>query len=51
MATIMRTIIEARINRLTEKRDEAIKRKDYDRAWVLNMAIDNAINRLITYSY
>lgn len=51
MASIMRTIIEARIGRLTDKRNEAFRNKDYDRVWVLNMKIDNAINRLITYSY
>jgi hypothetical protein len=51
MATILRSIIETRINRLTEKRDAALKNKDYNQVWVLNMKIDNAINRLFTYSY
>lgn len=51
MIYIIRLIIEDRIDRLTQKRDEALQRKDYDRAWKLNMKIDNNINRLIRCSY
>ena len=51
MAYIFCSIIEARINRFIEKRDKALRNKNYDRVWVLNMKIDNAINRMSTYSY
>lgn len=51
MAFIARTIIEARIDNLTKKRDEALQKKDYDRVWILNMNIDKNVNRLISFSY
>ena len=51
MAYIARAIIEAKIDKLTQKRDAAIRNKNYDRAWKLNMEIDANINRLISFSY
>ena len=51
MLFIMRTIIEAKIDNLIRKRDEAIRNKDYDRAWVLNMKIDKYVTRMINVSY
>ncbi len=49
MAYIVSSIIEARINNLIVKRDDAIRRRDYERAWMLNMSIDRNINRLIAF--
>lgn len=51
MAFIACTIIENKINNLMRKRDVALKHKDYDRVWKLNMEIDNCVNRLTTWSY
>ena len=51
MMYIARLIIEDRIDRLTKKRDDALQRKDYDRAWKLNMKIENNITRMINCSY
>lgn len=51
MMYIVRLFIEARIDKLITKRDEALQKKDYDRAWKLNMKIDNNINKLIRCSY
>lgn len=51
MAAIARAIIEARIDKLIMKRDEAIHNKDYGQAWILSMKIDNNINKLISFSY
>ena len=51
MAIIAQAIIEAKIGRLTRKRDEALKRKDYDQVWILNMSIDKNINRLVSFCY
>lgn len=51
MAYIAEVIIGARIRSLTERRDEALRRKDYDRVWELNMKIDRNINRLVRNSY
>lgn len=48
---IAREIIEARINSLIKKRDAAVKCRDYDRAWKLNMAIDRNIYRLSGLTY
>lgn len=49
MAYIVSSIIEARINSLIRERDQAIRDKDYDRAWRMNMKISNNISRLIAY--
>lgn len=51
MAYIACAILEAKIGRLTQKRDEALKSKNYDRAWKLNMEIDKNINRLTSFCY
>lgn len=51
MFYIARLIIEDRIERLTQKRDDAIQRKDYDKAWKLNMKIDKNVTRMINCSY
>lgn len=51
MMYIVRLIIEDRIDNLIKKRDDAIRREDYDRAWKLNMKIDKNVNRLIRCSY
>ena len=51
MAIIAQMITEAKINNLIRKRDIAIQNKDYDKVWVLNMQIDNHMNRLVTLSY
>lgn len=51
MIYIIRLIIEDRIYVLTQKRDEARQRKDYDRVWKLNMKIDKNKNRLMRCSY
>lgn len=51
MLSIMSIIIEARIHDLIRKRDEAIQKKDYERAWILNLKIDKNVSRLINCSY
>lgn len=51
MAFIAETIIGAQISNLIKRRDDAIRRKDYDRVWMLNMRIDKSINRLVRNSY
>lgn len=51
MAFIAREIIQARIERLVEKRDEAIQKKNYKKAWEMNMKIDKNMNRLVSFSY
>lgn len=51
MATVVQSIFEARIERLTLKRDEAIRRRDYHTAWLMNMKIDKNINRLAAFNY
>lgn len=51
MAFIAREIIQSRIERLVEKRDNAIKNKDYKKVWQLNMKIDKNMNRLVSFSY
>lgn len=51
MAFIAQAIIEAKIEKLTKKRDEALQRKEYDRVWMLNMSIDKNVNRLVTFCY
>lgn len=47
---IARDIIEARTRSLIKKRDDAIRNKDYDKAWVLNMAIDKNVSRVTSLS-
>lgn len=51
MFIIARAIIEARIDRLIQKRDDAIRNGDYDRAWVLRMEIDKYVTRMVNVSY
>ena len=51
MGVIARAIIEAKIERLRVKRDAAIQKEDYDRAWILNLEIDKNISKMISYSY
>lgn len=51
MIFILQTITESRIRRLIDKRDIAIRNKDYDQAWLYNLKIDKNINRLTTLSY
>jgi len=48
---IARELTEARINSLIRKRDTAIRNKDYDRVWKINMAIDRNIYRLSGLTY
>ncbi len=47
---IGRNIIEARINRLIARRDLAFANKDYEKAWILNQAIDKNVCRLFSWS-
>ena len=49
MAFIVSNIIEARINNLIKKRDDAIRYEDYELAWRLNTRINNSISILIAY--
>lgn len=51
MAFIARGIIQNRIERLVEKREDAMKNKDYKKVWELNMKIDKNMNRLVSFSY
>ena len=51
MLFIICSIIEARIEYLTAKREEAIRKKDYDKAWILRLKIDKNIGRLSRCSY
>ena len=51
MLSIICAIIEARIDYLTMKREEAIRNKDYDKAWILRLKIDKNIGRLFRCSY
>ena len=51
MGFIARAIIEAKIDRLMEKRENAIRNGDYDQAWKLSMEIDKNVTRLIKFSY
>ena len=48
---IVCNIIEARIINLIKKREDAIRKKDYERAWILDMRITKNMNRLVTNSY
>lgn len=47
---IGRNIIEARTNRLIEKRDRALADEDYEKVWILNRAIDKNVCRLFSWS-
>ena len=47
MGYIMTKIYGAKIKRLIKKRNKALEHKNYDKAWMLNMKIDNNISRLI----
>lgn len=51
MGYIARAIIEARIENLMKKREEAILNKDYHRAWILRTAIDKNISMMTKFSY
>lgn len=51
MGYIARAIIEARIENLMKKREEAIQNKDYHKAWILQTNIDKNITRMIQFSY
>lgn len=51
MGYIARAIIEARIETLMRKREEAIRNKDYHRAWILQTGIDKNISRMTKFSY
>ena len=51
MGYIARAIIEARIDTLMKKRDEAIRNKDYHRAWILQTSIDKNISTMVKFSY
>lgn len=47
---LAREIVHSRIERLIEKRDAALRNKDYKKVWILNMKIDKNVNRLISFS-
>ena len=51
MLIIIRAIIEAKIDRLIQKRENAIENGDYERAWLLRMEIDKYVTRMINVSY
>lgn len=51
MGYIARTIIEARIDTLMKKRDDAIQHRKYRRAWKLQTDIDKNISRMVKFSY
>lgn len=51
MSYIACAIIEARIENLMKKRDEAIMNEDYHRVWILNTNIDKNIRRMVMFSY
>ena len=51
MGYIARAIIEARIDTLTKKRDEAIRNKKYRRAWKYSVDIDKNISMMTKFSY
>lgn len=51
MGYIARAIIEARIETLMRKRDEAIQNKKYRRAWILQTDIDKNISWMTKFSY
>lgn len=51
IAAIATMIVEARINSLIRKREIALRKKDYDRVWKINMAIDRNVCRLGGLTY
>lgn len=51
MGYIARAIIEAKIDTLIRKRDEAIKNRKYRKAWMLQTEIDKNISTMIKWSY
>lgn len=51
MGYIARAIIEARIETLMKKRDEAIQNKKYRKAWKLQLDIDKNISTMTKWSY
>ena len=51
MFTIARAIVEAKIDRLIQKRENAIKNGDYEQAWILRIKIDKYVTRMINLSY
>lgn len=51
MAFIARLITEAKIERLYRERNYALRNKDYDRVWAINMQISNCMNQMVTLSY
>lgn len=51
MGYIARAIIEAKIDSLIRKRDEAIKNKKYRKAWKLQLDIDKNISTMTKWSY
>ena len=51
MGYIAREIIEARINTLMKKRDEAIRNKKYRKAWIYNVKIDKNVSTMVKFSY
>ena len=51
IADIVAMIVENRIESLIRKREDAIIKKDYDRAWKINMKIDKNVCRLGSLTY
>ena len=51
MGYIARAVIEARIETLMRKRDEAIRNKKYHKAWKLQIDIDKNISMMTKLSY
>ena len=51
MSIIARAIVEAKIDRLTQKRANAIENGDYELAWLLQLKIDKYVTRMINLSY
>lgn len=51
MCDIYCLLLESRIGNLIKKRDDALRRKDYKRVWMLTMKINKNISRLSRNSY
>lgn len=51
MGYIARAIIEAKIETLIRKRDEAIQNRKYRKAWMMQMEIDKNISTMTKLSY
>lgn len=47
---ILREIVQARTERLIEKRERAIQNKDYRKVWILNTKINKSVNTMISLS-